>query len=126
MATKEEVEAYGLRLVDAGFEVWMSDYGRTGYLVYRNTDNECWGTFQPSEHSGWEHSMPIEPSREHGSSMWVEDIEPDQWTIEAARKCAQRSNYNPIVGRHHNVRDKYRRLSGGFSGMRALHEVRHG
>lgn len=80
---------------------------------------ECFGTVQLGYFGGFSHSMPIKPSREHGSSMWVAgvpDSTPDQYdrgtmndgdplTVEAARKVASYRNSNPLVGTQRNYRD---------------------
>ena len=97
---------YAKTLADAGFEVWHTpaSFAGSGYLTYRNRENDCWGTFQYSLYDGWQHLMPIKPSRENGSSMFL-DKPLDPWTVEAAKQCAQPTNYNRLVGtqrNHHN------------------------
>ena len=93
---------YANTLAAAGFEVWHgASQGSPGYLVYRNASNGCWGTFQRSYFDGWQHLMPIKPSREHGSAMYLDRPIPP-WTVAAARQCAQPTNRNDLVGRHAN------------------------
>lgn len=52
-------------------------------------------------------SMPIRPSREHGSSMFVEAAEDAPNAIESASIITQESNHNHIVGTHKNYADKF-------------------
>lgn len=92
---------FGRTLVAAGFEVWHTSYGRDGYLTYRNPENDCWGTLQHSDHEGWQHLMPISPSVEAGSSMFIDKAHPP-FTVEAARQCARPTNYNSLVRRREN------------------------
>jgi hypothetical protein len=96
---------YGHELVAAGFEVWLHRFGE-GYLTYRNPETGDCGSLQYSYFEGWGHSMPIVPSREYGSSMYIEDPA-DPWTVEAARQCAQPTNWNKAVGtRLANAKDR--------------------
>jgi len=100
---------YADELVAAGFEVWRTRRGANdaGWLTYRNPANGCWGTLQGGS-DGWEHLMPIRPSRENGSSMFVQDRRHplrrlDPFTVEAAIQCARPSNWNEVVGRQENA-----------------------
>ena len=101
----ERLVTYGNELAAAGFEVWLNPYGRSGYLTYR-APNGCWGTLQESEFDGWQHLMPLKPSRENGSHMHL-DTELDPWTVEAAVECAQTVNHNDVVGWQGNARTAY-------------------
>ena len=95
----DELLAYARTLVAAGLEVWHSPFDRAGYLLYRDPATDCWGSFQESFSEGWQHLMPIKPSRENGSSMFIggeHRVYP--WTVEAARECARPRNWNPLVG----------------------------
>lgn len=101
---------YAKVLVAEGFEVWHTkSTGRSGgWLTYRNPKNDCWGTLQLSEYDGWQHLMPIKPSRENGSSMHVQDRRNPNasfpaFSVEAARQCAQPTNWNAIVGEQQNA-----------------------
>lgn len=97
--------SYGNELVAAGFEVWLHKFGE-GYLTYRNPETDSRGSLQYSLMEGWQHYMPLVPSREYGSAMHL-DTETDPFTIEAARECAQPTNHNRAVGRTlHNAGDR--------------------
>jgi hypothetical protein len=64
----------------------------------------CWGSVEVTDFEGYRHHMPIRPSRENGSSMWVKDV-PDYLDVETARKVASPRNYNPLVGTQENWQD---------------------
>lgn len=103
--------AYADLLEQNGFTVYdESNYTDDWFTYSQMVDGrECFGTVQTNGYRSeafreYEHHMPIKPSIEHGSSMWVEGV-PNELTIEAARAVAQPSNYNPIVGRHDNYND---------------------
>jgi hypothetical protein len=106
---RAELLAYGRELADAGLRVWLSPFGRAGYLSYLDPENGCYGTFQRSEFEGWGHSMPIQPSTTNGSSMYVDTLA-EPWTVDAARECAQPVNRNDVVGSQSNYRKNW--LSG--------------
>lgn len=97
----EQLTSYGDELVAAGFEVWLTKTGSLGrgwcYLQYRDPQTGCTGSLQYSDHDGWQHLMPIVPSRKYGSSMYIENPA-DPFTIEAARQCASPTNHNRAVG----------------------------
>lgn len=118
-ANVERLRAYGQALVDAGFEVWLTRTftGSGGYLQYRDPATGCQGSLQESYFDGWQHLMPLVPSREFGSSMFIEDPL-DPWTVGAARQCAQPTNRNSVVGTRENARDKTWRSPEAI----ALHE----
>lgn len=115
----ERLTEYGNELVAAGFEVWLNKFGE-GYLTYRDPATGCAGSLQYSlSEPGWQHLMPLVPSREYGSAMHMQDPLP-VWTVEAARQCASPTNYNDAVGATlRNARDKQWRSSDAI----ALHEV---
>lgn len=99
---------YGNELVAAGFQVWLtrtfSAHG--GYLQYRDPATGACGSLQYSDHeAAWQHLMPIVPSRENGSSMWIPDPA-DPFTVEAARQCARPTNRNHLVGTQRNAGDR--------------------
>jgi hypothetical protein len=98
---------FGRTLVEAGFEVWhtQSGYRDEGWLTYRDPANNCWGTLQRTMSGSreWEHLMPIEPSVQAGSSMFIgKPLE--TFTVAAARQCASPYNHNEIVGRRANAK----------------------
>lgn len=93
---------YGRELVAAGFRVWHSPSGGrgAGYLTYAR--NGLYGHLQRSDFEGWSHDMPIRPSREHGSSMFIQNPLP-VWTVAAAEQAASPTNRNKVVGPHANA-----------------------
>lgn len=101
----DRLTEYGRTLAAAGFEVWLTPtgYGHGGYLTYRDPATGYAGTFQHSDYDGWVHSMPITPSRENGSSMWLDDAPADVWTVDAARHTAREYGRNPLVGWERNA-----------------------
>lgn len=99
----ERLTEYGNRLKAAGFRVWLSTFGN-GYLTYER--DGYWGTFQRSEFAGWQHLMPIVPSRENGSSMFIGKPVTDVWSVEAAEQCARATNHNDLVGTQRNHHDQ--------------------
>ena len=97
--------SYGNELVEAGFEVWLHKFGE-GYLTYRDPATGNQGSLQYSLMEGWQHYMPLVPSRKYGSSMHIENPA-DPFTVEAARECAADTNYNNAVrARLANARDR--------------------
>jgi hypothetical protein len=104
---REALENYARELVAAGFKVWHNaSTGRSpGYLTYEDPETGYRGLFQRSEFEGWQHHMPIIPSRENGSSMHL-DTETDPWTVEAARETARETNRNAVVGTQRNAGPK--------------------
>lgn len=106
MITDDALEAYAQQLERAGFTIYEPRRVRGGYFRYSRRVNgvECFGYVQHDYFGGYSHSMPIKPSAEHGSSMWVEGV-PGELSVVAAIKVARPANYNPIVGRHANYAD---------------------
>jgi hypothetical protein len=98
----ERLTAYAAKLAAAGFRVWLTPMaGRSGgFLTYER--GGFYGHLQLSEWDGWQHDMPIVPSREFGSSMFIEQPL-DPWTVEAAEQAAQEWNTNSAVGRQRNA-----------------------
>lgn len=117
-ATYVMLASYGNDLAAAGFEVWLTPTTFGAYLQYRDPATGACGTFAHSDHEGWGHSMPIVPSREFGSSMFI-DTAADVWTVDAARETAQLTNRNPVVGTQRNAADRTWRSPSA----RPLHEV---
>lgn len=133
MIKDEGLRAYAELLHSNGFAVYEPK-GRSGdYFTYSRVvdGRECFGTVSESQEphllralgrtqdAGYEHRMPIEPSREHGSSMFVEINTPlgfgvtrrtsvrviEGLTIEAAELVARPSNGNHLVGTQYNWRE---------------------
>jgi hypothetical protein len=122
-----ELHEYAELLARNGFTIYepKEDRPRYYFTYSRMVDGrECFGRVQHEQvGSGYRHFMPIQPSKEHGSSMVVEGV-PDELTIEAATAIASPSNYNKWVGRHENYGDArdlaqlYRRMDQhGHAGM---------
>lgn len=102
-----ELQEYARRLSAAGFRVYVSNSpGFNRHFLYsQEVDGKaCFGSVQRADFGGYQHSMPIKPSRENGSSMFVEGV-PDDLEVETARRVAQPSNYNPLVGTQTNWKD---------------------
>lgn len=97
----ELLTEYGKKLVNAGFRVWVTPFSH-GYLTYEM--NGFYGHLQYSEFDGWRHDMPLIPSREFGSAMFI-DVE-DIWSVEAALKVCRELNTNHVVGRQRNAKNK--------------------
>ena len=99
----ETLDEYAQALKDAGFKVWKGELKPHEWLVYEK--NGLYGTFQRSEYEDWSHCMPIKPSREHGSSMYVDPPKGvPVWSVEAAEHTAREVNVNRDVGAQHNAR----------------------
>ena len=96
--------SYGNELVNAGFEVWLHKFGE-GYLTYRDPATGNRGSLQYSLMEGWQHYMPLVPSREFGSSMFL-DTDTDPFTVAAAQECARLTNRNSVVGTQRNAGDR--------------------
>lgn len=52
-------------------------------------------------------SMPIKPSRQYGSGMFVDAAEDAETATEAATIITQEFNVNSLVGRHANYADSH-------------------
>ncbi|QNJ59256.1 hypothetical protein SEA_MRMIYAGI_42 [Mycobacterium phage MrMiyagi] len=65
----------------------------------------CYGTVSLGYFGAYEFSMPIKPSRENGSSMWVDKVD-NLLTLENAKKVARPFNSNPLVGSQANYHDQ--------------------
>jgi len=102
----ERLEEYGQRLVEASFRVWVTaTHSRSGgFLTYER--GGFWGHLQESTYEGWQHDMPLVPSREFGSAMFIGVPVEDVWSVEAAEQAAQATNHNDIVGTQRNAGDK--------------------
>ena len=103
MIVDEVLEEYAKLLESHGFTV----YEPRRYFRYSRIVNglECFGYVQRRwTGSDYEHTMPIRPTIQNGSSMWV-DLVPDTLTVETALAVARPSNQNPIVGRQVNYDD---------------------
>lgn len=128
MTIKDDgLKAYAHLLESNGFAIYEptpSGYTRGTYFTYSRVvdGQECFGTVQSEDFGGYTHTMPIKPSREHGSSMWVAGL-PGQddnsndgsyevLTVEAAQMVARPFNTNPLVGKQANYKDAARLARG--------------
>ncbi|AVD99659.1 hypothetical protein HWB51_gp041 [Mycobacterium phage Cuke] len=109
MIRNDALREYSNLLEANGFAIYESKDPTFDYFVYsRMVDGrECFGSVSYDRFEGFNHSMPIKPSREHGSSMFIEGIRHLEATVEAAKKTASPTNSNKVVGRHENYRDEY-------------------
>lgn len=97
---------YAQALKDAGFTVHAPG-GRWEFLKYSRVVNGvvCGGTVHRAEGlaTTWEHLMPIRPSREDGSSMFVDGVPVTaELMVADAERVAVPFNSNPVVGRRAN------------------------
>jgi len=104
-----ELAAYADVLEAAGFVIYESASGRpSAYFRYSRIvgSQECFGYVQANwvGATKFSHLMPILPSIEHGSSMWVEGV-PEALTVESAALICRQVNRNPIVGQRRNFAD---------------------
>src|SRR4051812_5548804 len=81
MITDDALREYADRLEANGFTVYEPKGSKRYFLYSRMVDGqECFGYVQsdwyvgPGGPSGYSHSMPIKPSIENGSSMFVEVV----------------------------------------------------
>lgn len=96
---------YADRLQAAGFTIYEPLTPQSYFDYSRVVDGkECFGYVQRGV-GRYSHSMPIPPSREAGSNMWVAKV-PDELSVEAARMVARPFNSNPLVGRRPNYRNE--------------------
>ena len=98
------LEEYGRVLVAAGFRAWVTPTTSGGYLTYER--DGFWGHLQEFYFDGWAHDMPIVPSREYGSSMFIGRPVADVWSVEAAEQVARATNHNDVVGTRANAGDR--------------------
>lgn len=99
------LQMFATMLKNEGFRVYVlkSPSGRT-LKFSRNVDGqECFG-YVSNAFKSYEFYMPIKPSVENGSSMWVNGVNGDL-TIANAKKVARKLNYNPLVGTQQNYFD---------------------
>lgn len=107
----EALDAYADTLMAAGFTVYEPTGPAARYFRYSRVvdGQECFGVVQQEalRLQGYSHSMPIKPSKENGSSMFVDGVEDgfDALTVEAAETVAQPRNHNPLVGWQDNYDD---------------------
>lgn len=102
------LEEYATELRNAGFQVYEPKGKWNTFFVYSRMveDKECFGVVQQESVvlMGYSHHMPIKPSRENGSGMFLETVKDgfDCLTVEAATKVASPTNSNRLVGSQTN------------------------
>jgi hypothetical protein len=115
MIRDPELVAYADTLSAAGFTIYEPTRSPADWFTYsRLVDGqECFGSVQREGRiwPNYSHSMPLKPSAEHGSSMWVAGVDDGPahlaLTVEAAQCVARPFNTNKLVGRQANYRDDY-------------------
>ena len=110
MIKDDGLRAYADLLEANGFAIYEPKSSTGSWFTYsRMVDGvECFGTVEKDQAPlarGYKHTMPIRPSVEHGSSMFVAGV-PEELTVEAAEAVASPSNYNHLVGIQKNYREE--------------------
>lgn len=120
---RPELADFGKELLAAGFRVWVfaSDVERVAkgglescarsIRFSRVVDGrECFGSVDHSV-AGYQFHMPIKPSRENGSSMFVspgdETPEFEPLDVAKAELYASPTGYNRLVGRQENYESSF-------------------
>ncbi|AVP42759.1 hypothetical protein SEA_SCHOOLBUS_104 [Mycobacterium phage SchoolBus] len=112
--TNARLREYADELEAAGFTIYEPISGPGSYFRYsRMVDGkECFGYVQADYLTGgFQHLMPIVPTVQHGSSMWVEGAGRKPYpanltlTVQVARLVASPVNYNELVGKQVNFAD---------------------
>lgn len=115
---RPELSDFGKQLLAAGFRVFVfrSDVERVakgGMESCATTigfsrvvdEQECFASVSYGI-AGYQFSMPIKPSREHGSSMFIGDTDEmsefDSLTLDNAELYASPTGYNRLVGTQKN------------------------
>lgn len=111
----DALREYAAQLCTAGFTVYVPKSPGWHYIGYSRVidGQECLGFVQRGEFAsdGWKHYMPIKPSLENGSSMWIDGVPDSQTlTVDDACRVASPVNRNPLVGvqRNHIDADRMR------------------
>ncbi len=105
----ESLVDYANVLYDNGFSIYVAPGVHNFFVYSREVDGkECFGSVQYDSFEGYRHFMPIKPSTEHGSGMFVEDGTNNVVSgrsLDAARFVASSKNYNHLVGSQENYVD---------------------
>lgn len=100
-----QLERHGFSIYEpVGTKVSSGDY----FMYSRTVDGqECFGYVQRdyARAASYSHSMPIRPSVENGTSMYIDGTD-NELTVEAATKVASPFNTNRDVGRQANYEDR--------------------
>lgn len=104
-----ELREYATLLTKNGFRVYLpndASYRHLAFFLYSRTvdGKEFWGSVQSDRPlGGYSHHMPLKPSKDFGSSMFVPEAdELDPLTVEAAEVITREINRNPVIGTHAN------------------------
>lgn len=105
---KDSTKSVASELEAVGIDIYVA----TSQLSRRNID---WFQFRKNGNIGYydgssfDHSwsMPIKPSREHGSGMFVDAAEDADTNVEAALIILADTNRNDIVGTHSNFTGRH-------------------
>lgn len=105
--TAETLEV-ATELENAGFEIrvaasYVKFNRRLDWFQFRKGGNIGYYSGDHLADHHW--SMPVKPSREFGSGMFVDAAEDAATATEAATIITQDYNHNPIVGTHANFAD---------------------
>lgn len=123
---QSDLSDFGKELLAAGFKVYVfrSDAERVAkggkessatHIGFSRVVNEreCWGSVDYSL-AGYQFHMPIKPSRENGSSMFIartdQAPEFEELTLANAELYASPIGWNPLVRRQENYPGWYRDL----------------
>jgi hypothetical protein len=121
-----DLATFGKELLAAGFTVYVfrSDVervakgGKESYATHIGfsrivNEQECFASVSYGL-AGYQFSMPIPPSREHGSSMFISKAdhmpEFDSLTLANAELYASPTGFNPLVGTQRNDNGQFRGL----------------
>lgn len=107
---------YAQELLANGFKVYVfqsdvtrvanggAEQRRRSFRYSRVVDGQtCYGNVQEEFFGTVKHHMPIKPSKEHGSAMFVGDD--DRADLASAERTASPSNWNKLVGTQQNYHD---------------------
>ena len=104
-------------LVAAGFRVYVfrssvrtiERGGQPNHIRHlgfsRNVNGRLCFASVSGQFGGYQFTMPIEPSRKHGSSMFIGGVQADEFdelTVETAELYASPTGRNLLVGTHEN------------------------
>lgn len=110
--TDDGLRQFARELLAAGFNVYVSDSRGWGtYFKFgRVVDGVERVGYVQVDLLSYKFSMPIKPSREHGSGMFVAGAEvwpggSEKLTVANATLYASPSNRNHLVGTHQNYND---------------------
>ena len=103
MILNDELRHYAKLLSNRGFTIHEPTSMHDNEFGYSQMvgGRKCFGSVMQTRDGSFKHLMPITPSQENGSWMFVDGV-PDALTVEAARTVAQPTNWNKLVGTQEN------------------------